>query len=118
MKIKKHGDTYNKGAEEKKEKFKCENCGCEFTAEEDEYYRDYGGADAPDWTNTVSLTYTVRSVTKDYLVCSCPECYKIVKKIKERKSSYSYTFSSPTVTYANQSDGTCVTTDGTCASAK
>ena len=89
MKIKKHG-KFSKTEVVNTEKFKCDNCNCEFTALEDEYYVDEGGADS--WATSSTITYTINSNVKDYLVCSCPECHKIVKKIRERKSSYSYTY--------------------------
>lgn len=86
MRIKKHGNMFDKKPEEiKVEKFKCGNCGCEFTCKDDEYYVDLCGADN-GWTTTyyTSLTYTIGATVKDYLVCSCPECHKVVKKIRER----------------------------------
>lgn len=76
MKITKHGIKHEQAVET----FKCESCGCEFSAKKDEYYIDYDGASYTSFVNTCSISYT----TKDYLVCSCPECHKIVKKIRER----------------------------------
>lgn len=102
MKIKKHGDCYNKDGQNKKEKFTCKNCGCEFTADEDEIYVDYGGANCASLTNTISVsTYTWCTIDKDYYVCSCPECHKICKNIHERKSE---SFSSPSVTYTTHTN--------------
>ena len=95
MKIHKHGDTYNKEDSEPKEKFKCEKCGCEFTAKTDEYYVDFGAGDASGITS-LSTTITFSTVVKDYIVCSCPECHKIVKKIRTRKIGDP---SSPSITY-------------------
>ena len=98
MKINKHGKIFNKEETTTKEKFTCENCECEFTAKDDEYYVDFGGADSSGWTVGSSITYTISTVTKDYLVCSCPECHKICKKIRERKTENYYTNSNITTT--------------------
>ena len=101
MKIRKHGNQYTKEKPERTESFKCDNCDCEFSVKEDEYYTDYGGADNNSWTIGTSCTYTISAVIKDYLVCSCPECHKICKKITERKNNLITTSStSPVVTYA------------------
>ena len=99
MKIKKHGKTYEKEPKDKTEEFTCENCGCEFTAKEDEYYVDLGGADQPSitCTNTVSTSWMLNYMVNDYLVCSCPECHKIVKKKRKREQKVDC----PTVTYDN-----------------
>lgn len=75
MKITKHGkkaDKVRAGIEE----FSCEKCGCEFEAKEDEYYVDN---DSSGWNGYLSTTYI--STSKTY-VCSCPECHKIVRKVK------------------------------------
>ena len=88
MKIKKHGKEFKSKVKAKTEEFKCEDCGCEFTAKEDEYYRDEGGAESSGGyygTTAITISYT----RKDYLVCSCPECHKIVKKIEERETAHS-----------------------------
>lgn len=99
MKIKKHGDCYNKDSQNKKEKFACKNCGCEFTADDDEIYVDYGGANYTNSVNSISVSNcTWITWTKDYHVCSCPECYKICKNIHERKSD---SITVPSVTYTN-----------------
>lgn len=87
MKIKKHGSTYINN-QDKTEEFVCQNCGCKFTVKNDEYYIDYGGADN-SWVVSSSITYTWSSTIKDYYVCSCPECHKIVKKVHERQN-YNY----------------------------
>lgn len=81
MKIRKHGTEYDKTLKkDNSEKFECSNCGCEFTAKQDEYYVDYGGMDS----NVSGTYYTYCTIYKrDYLICSCPECHKIVKKIRE-----------------------------------
>ena len=101
MKIKKHGDCYNKDGQNKKEKFTCKNCGCEFTVDDDEYYVDYGGANYSDSASSISVsTYVWTTLTKDYHVCSCPECYKICKNIHERESD-SITLTSGTYTNAD-----------------
>lgn len=84
MKITKHGTVHDK-KDSKKETFKCGNCGCEFSAKEDEYYVDLGaGGDNSSFTNITITASMFHTVVKDYLVCSCPECHKIVKKIRER----------------------------------
>lgn len=93
MKINKHGKCYSKPKEKEKfESFKCENCGCEFSVKEDEYYRDPGSYYASNWyssgdvnkckiDNKISSNYTISlDSPKDTLVCSCPECHKICKK--------------------------------------
>jgi hypothetical protein len=93
MKIKKHGKKYD----EKKvttETFECENCGCEFVCKADEYYRDYGGAERIADVGTHTYTYyTISNQIKDYLVCSCPECHQIVKKIDIRECATSWSYS-------------------------
>lgn len=87
MKIKKHGKEYVKEPSPKVEKFVCNECGCEFTALEDEYYVDYCGAEGQEVYRCYStVTYTWSNNHKDYLVCSCPECHKIIKKIREREN--------------------------------
>lgn len=103
MKIKKHGSKYE--TKPNVESFECENCGCEFTVKEGEYYRDYSGAE------NSSDYYTVRSITisyttKDYLVCSCPECHKIVKKIVERKVNSYQPLTTWTTTLKNDTNTT------------
>ena len=87
MKIKKHGSTYV--GQDKTEEFTCQNCGCKFTVKENEYYIDYGGANDSNWTISSTVTYTWSSIIKDYYVCSCPECHKIIKKTHER-TNYNY----------------------------
>ena len=94
MKIHKHGDTYNKEDSEPKEKFKCEKCGCEFTAKVDEYYVDFGAGDTSDITGS-STVLALSIVVKDRIVCSCPECHKIVKKNRARNID---TYSSSSIT--------------------
>ena len=97
MKIRKHGNQYVRVKPDPTESFKCDNCGCEFSVKEDEYYIDYGGADYKigDW---VTATYTISTIIKDNLVCSCPECHKICKKIRERKND-NITLNPVTYTY-------------------
>ena len=88
MKIRKHGKMFKQDPPPLAEKFTCNNCNCEFSALNDEYYVDEGGAgnySSSSWSS--SLTYTWTSTVKDYLVCSCPECHKIVKKVRERDNS-------------------------------
>lgn len=84
MKINKHGKKFT---EEKTESFKCERCGCEFSAKEDEYYVDVCAGD--NFPPGGSLTLPAVSV--DYHVCSCPECHKIVKNKHERQNFTPYT---------------------------
>lgn len=103
MKIKKHGSKYE--IKPNTESFECENCGCEFIAKEDEYYRDFGGAEAS------SDYYTARSITisytvKDYLVCSCPECHKIIMKVVERKVNSYQPITTWTTTLKNDTNTT------------
>lgn len=108
MKIKKHGKLFNKEAPIHTEKFKCDSCGCEFTCKDDEYYTDIGGA---DWnygsgsitTTTTTTTYTIGSTIRDYLVCSCPECHKIVKKVHERQRD-NYWYVNPCTTTTLKGD--------------
>lgn len=120
MKIEKHGKVYYKESE-KTEKFKCDNCGCEFTAKEDEYYIDYNGANYTP-INTIS-TYTISLIAKDIYVCSCPECSKIVKKIHERKtdsnwitatSTYLDTNKRDSITVSDSTSDVKVTIEGAC----
>lgn len=80
MYINKHGKTY-KDVEKISEQFECEYCGCEFTARKvDEIYEDFNAA-----TSNISVSLGPEREEKDYLVCSCPECHRIVKKIRTRK---------------------------------
>ena len=77
MNISKHGNRYsNQGMEQ----FLCGFCGCEFDVYDDEYYVDLCGADI---INTNPLT-TGNCMCHDYIVCSCPECHKIIKKTRDR----------------------------------
>lgn len=86
MKIKKHGKLFNKEQPIHTEKFKCDSCGCEFTCKDDEYYTHIGGADWNCGSGSITIaTCTISSTVRDYLVCSCPECHKIVKKVHERQ---------------------------------
>lgn len=91
MKIKKHGKMFEKEPPIPVEKFVCNSCDCEFTCKNNEYYVDFGGANSSCSPFSISTTttyyYTYRPTIKDYLICSCPECHKIVKKIRERKSN-------------------------------
>ena len=69
--------------------FTCENCGCEFAAEPDEYY-------------VVSTETTLAlSVENAITITCCPECHKIVKKneytLRSDSITSSYTYlSTPT----------------------
>ena len=79
MNIKKHG--CNQKEEQQTEEFKCEQCGCEFSAGYDEYYVERGST----WSGNYSvLSYTYSSYVTDKYICSCPECNKIVIKEKQR----------------------------------
>lgn len=60
--------------------FKCGQCGCEFTADYDEYYLNKGSC----FTSSSSLSYTYSTKVTDVYACSCPECHKIVTKEEER----------------------------------
>ena len=105
MKIKKHGSYYQKEEVIKAERFECKKCGCVFTAKDDEYYTDWGTSST---SYTGSLTYTWTSTITDWLVCSCPECHKIVKKSRKRElTTTPYTTTTPfTVTCNNSLSGT------------
>ena len=103
MNIEKHGVVPKN--ELNTEHFKCENCGCEFYANFDEYYIKKG-SDFPRNNYDISSSVYVYKVTvTDNYICSCPECHKIVIKTKSRlkenpaitltgtsSSSSSYTF--------------------------
>ena len=78
MNISKHGVITKEEA--KTEKFKCEQCGCEFDADYDEYYVNKG---SQSLFSSVT-TYTYSANVTDVYVCSCPECHKIVTKTKTR----------------------------------
>ena len=88
MKIKEHGKNYGKKNDIQKESFECEACGCKFEAKKDEYYEDLYGAETLSGTSGISCT--ISSTAKDYLVCSCPECHKIIKKARYRKVFSTY----------------------------
>ena len=81
MNITKHGN--NTKEELNTEQFKCEQCGCEFTADYDEYYVEKGSC----FTTSSSLVYTYYTNVTDTYACSCPECHKIVTKTKTRLAS-------------------------------
>lgn len=91
MNIKKHGNIKKNECTTKD--FRCNNCGCEFQANSNEYYefRDNGGYSI----GTIS-TY-VYKVNMIKYICSCPECHHIVM-IEEVDNN-------PTIS------GTSVTTD-------
>ena len=76
MIITKHGKT----AEHESVEFICSKCGCVFSATFDEYYIDKGSA----FSSLTTTNYVYRSTVTDYLVCSCPECHKIVVNKEER----------------------------------
>lgn len=105
MKITKHGKQY-KEASSATEEFKCSKCGCEFKAKDDEYYTDEEISSFSTSTSCViSSTYT--STVTDRLVCSCPECHKIVTKNKDR------TVSKPYVTWSSSVNGSSTPLGGT-----
>ena len=74
MEVEKHGTHFGRGEQQSSERFACMNCGCKFKCEENEYYVDFEGAIV--WKSSPIII-------NDYLICSCPECHKIVKKIRE-----------------------------------
>lgn len=78
MNIIKHGNCSKE--ELKPEEFRCEQCGCEFSADYDEYHIHKGSQFLSPSTNT----YVYSCKVTDNYVCSCPECHKIVVKEKER----------------------------------
>ena len=80
MNIFKHGE--NTPLELKTEEFKCAQCGCQFTADYDEYYISKGSFITGLGSSSTYYTYTT-NVTDTY-ICSCPECHKIVTKTKQR----------------------------------
>lgn len=90
MRIRKHG---NNNDDLNTEDFKCENCGCEFSADYDEYYVEKGTT----FTSSASTWYVFSSTVTDIYACSCPECHKIVTKTKQR------TIENPTITLTNSS---------------
>lgn len=70
--------------EEKKQKnveeFTCDNCGCKFKADEDEFYVEKGSC----FTTSASTTYVYTANVTDKYICSCPQCHKIIIKTKQR----------------------------------
>ena len=66
--------------------FKCSICGCEFTADEDEYYIHHKNIwdNFNDRSSTSTNTYVYNSTIMDAYICSCPECHKIVIQTKTR----------------------------------
>ena len=87
MNINKHGVI--KKEDLNTEEFKCEQCGCEFTADYDEYYIEKGTC----FTTSSVLTHTYSSTVTDTYICSCPECHKVVAKTKTRIESSQVTLS-------------------------
>lgn len=81
MNIIKHGEQSSEKMQT--EEFKCGQCGCEFTADYDEYYIERGY----NYMTSAALTYTYNAIITDSYVCSCPECHKIVVKTKQRTDS-------------------------------
>ena len=112
MKIVKRGKTNSKPKIEF-EQFECDLCGCKFNAEEDEYYVDK----APPYDiNTISLSYSWSSIVNDMLVCSCPECHKIVKKTRQRTVSNPVIGTTVCEDYTSRSSTNAVEIGGTEAS--
>lgn len=82
MNIIKHGE--NTPLESKTEEFKCEQCGCQFTADYDEYYVSKTDESLLTGLGISSTYYTYATSATDVYICSCPECHKIVTKTKQR----------------------------------
>ena len=94
MNIKKHGVLGD--LESKLEEFKCESCGCEFVVNDEEYYIDKGSQFSEGIT---ANSWQYSAFVHDCFVCSCPECYKIVTKTKDR------TVTNPCITVGSSSTG-------------
>lgn len=90
MIITKHGKTSEDSAEE----FICEKCGCVFSASPDEYYVEKGSA----FHSTSINSYSYNATVTDYIVCSCPECHKIVVNKKDRM------ITNPTITLSGSGE--------------
>ena len=80
MKILKHGDASLNEVKLNTEDFECSLCGCNFTADFDEYYVEKGSSFEPNQT----LIYHYSVTVTDIYACSCPECHKMVIKEKTR----------------------------------
>ena len=50
------------------EEFRCEQCGCEFSADYDEYYVEKGSC----FTTSSSMSYVYSAVVTDIYICCCP----------------------------------------------
>lgn len=96
MNITKHGS--NTKVELNTEEFKCEQCGCEFTADYDEYYVEKGSC----FTTSASTTYVYTAYVTDKYICSCPQCHKIIIKTKQRLAE------SPCITLTSTDTGAYV----------
>lgn len=97
MNIKKHGNLSKEEA--KTEEFKCEQCGCEFDADYDEYYVEKGSC----LTTASSLTYVYNATVSDTYITVCPECHKVVTKTKQRTvSNITTTYSGTASTKINE----------------
>ena len=94
MDILKHGESAKENLNQ--EVFKCEQCGCEFAADYDEYYHYTEKDVACDGVS--NLVYTYKTVVNEIYICSCPECRKIVTKTKTRW------IESPTITLNDKVD--------------
>lgn len=79
------------------EEFRCEQCGCEFSADYDEYYVEKGSC----LTTSSSMSYVYSAVVTDIYICCCPECRKVVTKTKNR------TVENPTITCGTQTSDPC-----------
>lgn len=82
MNILKHGE--NMSLELKTEEFKCKRCGCQFTADYDEYYVSKTDGSFLKGLGISTTYYTYATSVTDVYICSCPECHKIVTKTKQR----------------------------------
>lgn len=85
MNVIKHGEKTP--LELKTEEFKCEQCGCQFTTDYDEYYISKGSFITSLGSSSTYYTYMTLGIginVTDTYICSCPECHKIVTKTKQR----------------------------------
>ncbi len=81
--------------------FTCPNCGCKFSAADDEYYRD------TTWNQSQSLTYTFTNIFKVLYHANCPECHKMCSVSRESESAfYTVTCGGKTIT-TDRIDITC-----------
>lgn len=89
MRILKNGTRENK---EKKIRFVCKNCHCEFECNEDEY-----------WENTATACLTVPAQYECF--ANCPQCHRMCKTYKTRLTDYQISVTgSDTNTYIGTGD--------------